>query len=419
MAFDARALIVFSALTAALVAGSALAQTAASAPAPTVRSEIAPPLQAAQQALSDKRFEEAMGHLRLADAVADKTAYETSLLERLRFAAAAGLEDWPTALSAVEAALATQQGDGALRGTMMDQAGIVAYRLKDYERTASWTRQALDAGAGTVSTRLRLAQSLYLMGQHPAAAQALQELASLQASRGDQPTEPQLRLQASNLLKLDDEPGYNRTVEALLRLTPTPQLWGDRLARLTQQAGFNSQLKMDVLRLGQQVRAWAEPGPLLSLAELARQAGFPHEALAVVEDGLAQGVLGQGGDAAAHAELRQRLQRLVKEDTETGAPDAKTLAGRPPAALFATGWNAATADQTATGVALMKQALAKGLPQGAGEARLRLAMVLATAGTPAQLEEAWGLLTALRDADSRDGLSDLARLWLLHLAPRS
>jgi hypothetical protein len=67
----------------------------------------------------------------------------------------------------------------------------------------------------------------------------------------------------------------------------------------------------------------------------------------------------------------------------------------------------------------MKQALAKGLPQGAGEARLRLAMVLATAGTPAQLEEAWGLLTALRDADSRDGLSDLARLWLLHLAPRS
>ena len=419
MAADARSLIVGFALMASLIAGSALAQTAASAPAPTVRSEIAPPLQAAQQALNEKRYEDAMGHLRLAETVPDRTAYETSLLERLRFVAAAGLEDWPAALSAVEAALATQQVDGEVRGTMMDQAGIVAYRLKDYERTAHWTRQALDAGAGNVSTRLRLAQSLYLLGRHPAAAQALEELASLQARSGDQPSEPQLRLQASNLLKLNDEPGYNRTVEALLKLSPKPQLWGDRLARLTQQAGFNGDLKVDVLRLGLQVRAWTEPGPLLSLVELARQSGFPHEALAVVEDGLAQGVLGQGGEAAAHAALRDRLRQLAKEDTETGVPDAKTLASRPPATLFATGWNAATADQTATGVTLMKQALGKGLPQGADQARLRLATVLATLGSAAQVEEARALFTTLRDADSRDGLSDLARLWLLHLAPRS
>ena len=57
--------------------------------------------------------------------------------------------------------------------------------------------------------------------------------------------------------------------------------------------------------------------------------------------------------------------------------------------------------------------------QGADQARLRLATVLATLGSGAQVEEARALFTTLRDADSRDGLSDLARLWLLHLAPRS
>ena len=415
-----RTLIVTAALAVGLMALTSLAQTAApaaaAASAPTVRAEIAPPLQAAQQALGEKRFDDALKQLALADAVAGKSTYEVSLVERMRFIAAAGLRDWPLALASAEAALATDQIEPALRGSLMDQAANVAYGLKDYPRAASWGRQALAAGVGSTASRLRLAQSLYLLGQHADAAKVLDDLAAAQGSAGERAAEPQLRLQASNYAKLGDEAGYARMLEALLVVQPKPELWADRLARVTRQPGFDARLKIDVLRLGQRVQAWDQPAVLMELAESALQAGFPHEALAVVDAGYARGVLGQGADAPAHETLRQRLRQQAREDTAIGAPDAKTLAARAPAVVFATGWNLATSGQPDAGLALMQQALDRGLPAGADEARLRLASALAAHG---KTEQARTLLTALRDARHANGLSDLARLWLLQIAPRS
>ena len=52
----------------------------------------------------------------------------------------------------------------------------------------------------------------------------------------------------------------------------------------------------------------------------------------------------------------------------------------------------------------------------ADEARLRLASALAANG---KTDQARTLLTTLRDARHADGLSDLARLWLLQITPRS
>jgi hypothetical protein len=184
------------ALAVALTSGAAMAQ---GAPA-TLRPEIAPPLVAAQKALGDKQFDEALVQLRAADAVTGKTAYETYLVERLRFVAAAGKRDAPLALRSIEAALATELAEPELRATLMDQASNTAYGLKDYERTVHWARRAIEAGAKGSVTSLRLAQALYFQGQHPAAAQALDALATRQRARraavapaGQQPAQDERR----------------------------------------------------------------------------------------------------------------------------------------------------------------------------------------------------------------------------------
>lgn len=407
----------FLALLLALASTSVLAQTApapaAAASGPTLRAEITPAMLAAQKALGEKNYDEAMLHIKAAQAVPGRTPYEAYAIDRFRALAAAGQRDMAQALEAYEAVLASPFLEAELRGPLMEQAANAAYGLKDWPKAALWGRRALDNGVGSTGARLRLAQSLYFQGQFPDAAATLADLAARQRAAGERPAEPQLRLQAANFAKLGDDAGFARTLEEMLAQAPKPELWADRLSRLSSQPGFDDRLALDVLRLGQRAQAWTTAEPLVALADGAQRAGFVAEARQVVETGFERGLLGQGAKAAEHQALRQKLQKQLQADL---APDIKAAAGRDAAYQFNTGWDLYTRGQAADGIALMQQALQRGLNKQADDARLRLATALAGAG---RADEARPLLTALRDGGARDGLADLARLWLLQIAPRS
>lgn len=403
------AVLAFALALSAAAPGLALAQTPPAAEAPTLRPEIAPPLQAAQKAINDKDFAAALQQLQLAEQVAGRTAFETYVLERLRFLAAAGQRDTPGALKALEAALATGQVEPDLKAVLMDQASNAAYALKDYGKTVHWARQALDGGATGDTTRLRLAQALYLQGQHPQAAQALADLATRQRAAGQAPAESQLRLQASNLLKMGDESGYAGVLEDLIAVAPKPEFWADRLSRLLRQPGFDEALTIDLFRLSRHVGAFATADADLEYADLALRAGFPAEAKAAIEAGFAAGRLGQGAQAGQHQALRDKAAKAATADAAAGAPDGAALLARDPALALAAGWAQFTGGQREAGLALMRQAVQKA-PQP--RRQLRLAEALRVAGDAAGARAA---LTAARDAAAADGSSDLARLALLSL----
>ena len=410
---------ILATLLATLLAAAPLAAQAQAAPAaaasaagPTIRPELAPSVQAAQKALADKQYEVVLQQLSLAEAVPNRTPYENYLIEYMRYAAAANLRNGPLALKALEATIATDQADPELRIKLMDQASSAAYTLKDDTRSVQWARRAIEAGSTNLATRLRLGQSLYNLGQHPAAVQVLDELAARQKALAIAPTEQQLRLQAANHDKAKDAAGYVRTLEQLLAAFPSPAFWADRMSRLVNQPGFDDRLLIDALRLGRQTGAWTDGDPLVELAELALRGGFAVEASTVLEAGYKDGLLGKGSQANAQNNLRQRARGLADADRTAPAPDAKTLAARDAAFSFNTGWNLYTSGRAAEGLPLMEQALQRGLAKGADDARLRLATALAASG---QADRARTLLTAVRDAGHKDGLSDLARLWLIQM----
>ncbi|KAB2839324.1 MAG: hypothetical protein F9K47_16180, partial [Burkholderiales bacterium] len=68
-----------------------------------VRPEIGKPLKAAGDLLKAGKHKEALAKIREADAVGNKTANETYLLERMRGSAAAGAGDVPAAIKSFEA----------------------------------------------------------------------------------------------------------------------------------------------------------------------------------------------------------------------------------------------------------------------------------------------------------------------------
>lgn len=391
----------------------AAAATATATTGPTIRAELGPSVQAAQKALADKQYEVVLQQLALADAVPNRTPYENYVIEYMRYAAAASLRNGPLALKALEATIATDQADAELRLKLMDQASSAAYTLKDDTRSVQWARRAIEAGSTNLATRLRLGQSLYNLGQHADATKVLEDLAARQKALTIKPTEQQLRLQAANYDKAKDAAGYTRMLEELLAAYPSPAIWGDRVSRLVNQPGFDDRLLIDALRLGRKTGAWTDGDPLVELAELALRNGFAVEAHTVLEAGYKDGLLGQGAQATAQNNLRQRVKGLAEADRKSPAPEAKTLAARDAAFSFNTGWNLYTSDRAAEGLPLMEQALQRGLAKGADDARLRLATALAATG---QADRARSLLVAVRDAGHKDGLSDLARLWLLTMA---
>lgn len=379
------------------------------AEAPTLRPEIAPPLQAAQKAINDKDFATALQQLQAAEQVAGRTPFETYVLERLRFLAAAGQRDTPGALKALEAALATGQVEAELKATLMDQASNAAYALKDYDKTVHWARQALAAGATADITRLRLAQALYLQGQHAPAAQVLAELATQQRAAGQVPTEPQLRLQASNLLKMGDEAGYARVLEG-------PDRAGAQARALGRPPGPPA--APAELRRGADARP-VPPEPACRClrhhrgGSAARRPGAARRLSGRSEGGARRRFRGRpagpGPQAAQHQALRDKATKAAVADAAGSTSDGPALLARDPALALAAGWAQFTAGQRDAGLALMRQAVQKA-PQP--RLQLRLAEALRTAGDTAAARTA---LTAARDAAATDGTSDLARLALLSL----
>ena len=90
-----------------------------------LRSEIARPLQAAQELVRAGKFDEALARIREAEAVPDRTPGESLAIERLRGVAASGVGDVPTATRSFEAVIAA-----------VEKMGLQAAPIPGSERTA-------------------------------------------------------------------------------------------------------------------------------------------------------------------------------------------------------------------------------------------------------------------------------------------
>src|SRR5438105_3990273 len=182
----------------------------------TIRPEVGKPLQAAQELLKAHKPKEALGEITKADAVANKTAFESYLVERMRASAAAGAGDVPLAIKAFEAVIASGRLAPAESLIMMQALAGSYYRDKDYARAIAWSARYFKEGGTDPQLRLVLIHSYYLNGDYDAAAQ--EALADIQADEkaGKAPPEDRLQLLANAYLKQNDPNRYAWSLEKLV-----------------------------------------------------------------------------------------------------------------------------------------------------------------------------------------------------------
>lgn len=386
-----------------LVAACLFAMSAARAEE-GLRPEVGKPLVAAQDLIKAGKYKEALSKIRDAEAVANRTPFESTTIDRMRGAAAAGAGDDVTAARSFEAVLAAGRLQGAERLQMMQAIASALYRAKDYAKCAEWAQRYLSEGGSNEQMRSLLVSAHYQMGDFAGVIRDTSRQVQASEQAVPQVDEQTLRLLAASQLKVGDTAGYESTLEKLLLHHPKKDYWADLLYRIQNRPGFSDRLQIDLLRLQFATGTLQNADQTMELAQLALQAGLPAEAKKVMDAAFASGQLGTGPEAERQRRLRDMANKQAAEDDKSLAQEAQSPNAE---ADLNVGQALVAAGQVDRGIHLMERGIAHGGLKRPDDALLHLGEAYLAAGKKAKSIDTFKLVRG------GDGAADLARLWSL------
>jgi hypothetical protein len=394
-----------------LIASVVLAAGMAGAQAQdALRPDVGKPLQAAQELVKAQKFKEALAKIREADAVPNKNANESYMVERMRIAAASGAGDAETAAKSFDALKASGKLQAAEQLRMLESLAGAFYRAKDYAKTVTWGKRYLAEGGTNGVIRTLVIQSQYLSGDYAGATKELVVEVQGDEKAGRVPAEDRLKLLLNAAQRINDNGSYVMAMERLVTYYPKKEYWGDLLGRVQRKPNFSDRLALDVYRLMLASGSMRNANDYMEMAQLAVQAGLPGEGKQVVDKGFAAGVLGIGTPAEAdrHRRLKDLVNKRTDEDKATLATrQAEASAAKSGNDLVELGFAQSFNGEPKKAIALMEQGIAKGGLKRVDDAKLHLGIAWLMAGDTARAQAAFKTVTG------NDGTADLARLWSL------
>src|SRR5580704_2287252 len=150
------------------VSGTVLAADAA---APTVSKGVAKPLKAAQDALVAKNFDEAIAHIKEAQAVpGEKSAYDQYAMNGLLLQAYNGKHDTANVVPVLQQLVQSQYTSGDQRRSFYKFIAGYEFQEKDYAKALDAANDVVKNGGNDVETQNLIAKSQYLTGKYKEAA---------------------------------------------------------------------------------------------------------------------------------------------------------------------------------------------------------------------------------------------------------
>lgn len=394
----------------AFIALSLAAGMAATHAQEALRPEVGKPLQAAQELIKAQKYKEALAKVRDAEAVPNKSAGESYMVERMRIAAASGAGDAELAAKSFEVLKASGRLPAAEQLRMLESLAGAFYRAKDYAKTISWGKRYLAEGGSNAQIRTLVIQAHYLAGDYVGAAKELVVEVQGDDRAGRATPEDRLTLLLNAAQRASDPAAQLLALERLIAHHPKKAYWSDMLARLQRKPGFSDRLALDTYRLMLATDSMRNANDYMEMAQLAVQAGLAGEGRHVVDKGFAAGVLGSGAPAEAdrHRRLKDLVTRRAEEEKQgIAAREAQAASARGGDELVSLGFSQVFLGDEKKGVALMEKGMARGGLKRPDDARLHLGVAYLAAGNTARAQATFKTVTG------RDGTADLARLWML------
>ena len=337
---------------------------------------------------------------------AAKSTEERFAVAGLQLDAAAKLNDSAGVASALETILASGMlpADAVPKATL--NLGKAYYNAKQYDRAAAVFEKILQTDASNADAVSLLAMTRRAQGRGEEGLSGLQQAIAKAAAAGQKPPEDTFK-RAVQLAYDAKSPATIDLTRQWVQAYPSPANWSDALRIYRAMSTLDEAATLDVLRLARTAGALkGSDYDRYAFAALVR--GYPGEAKAVLDEGLAANAISRDG---------KEIQQSLSEATAKSAGEQGRLAQMAKDALAAPGARQAIATgdvlygygDYAKAAELYRAALGKS-GVDSSLANLHLGMALARAGDKAGSSEALNKVAGPRAA--------LAKYWLAWLAGR-
>jgi hypothetical protein len=375
----------------------------------SMRPEIGRLVQAAGELAKQKKYKDALAKLHDADNVSGKTASESFTIERMRLSVASAASDNDAMLHSLEVIIAANKLPAGEQQKYLLSLGGAYYKANNYSKAVQAYTRYISEGGTDPSAHAYLVQSEYMSGDYARAMKDVQADILAAEKAGHAPSENQLGMYSNCALKLNDKNAYTASLEKLVTYYPKKEYWVDLLNRVQNKPGYSDRLTLDLFRLKFVLGQLSTTSDFMQLSQLALQAGFPDEALKVIDQGYKIGALGTGSEAERHKRLRDlatKNQTESKKNLAQAEKDAND--NKDGSALVDLGYAYVSGGQFDKGLALMEKGIAKDNIKHEDDAKLHLGMAYLQAGKKANG------LKVLKSIQGKDGTADLAHYWAIY-----
>lgn len=395
-----------------MVGALSVAPALAAASDASLRPEVGRPLEKAKRFFDHHNYAASLAQIRIAESVRNLTPRERLVVAEMRGATEQASSDTASAARTYEGIIASGQVTGADLQKLAAADASLTYGLRDYARTIAAIDHYHKAGGHDPAFQALLIQALYQRQDFAGAARLEAAQIQLQSTAGQQPTEAQLQLLAASQQQAGDTAGLRNTLQLLVLHYPNAGYWTNLIQRVQASPGFSDRLALDVYRLRRAVGTLTTTADYVDYAEQAVVAGLPGEASAVLEEGYARKLLGNGAEAPRQARLKT-LADSSAADSRHSLGQLAAQAGSDPNQAEIQGERLIALGDVGQGTALIERSLHGTGLRHPDEARLHLGIAYVRAGQTTKGVQ------VLRTVGGIGGTADLAQLWILYASRHS
>ena len=409
---------------AALVLGTAALATLSVAPiaraaddekkdskAPTLSKADGKQLKAAHDALDAKKYQDAIAKLKEVEALPNRPAYDTHVMNELFGVAYVRLMNYAEAAKYLEPGVTDGFLDAKDVNTRIKALAQLNYQLKNYDKAIDYGNRAVKGGFADDDMYVLVSQAYYLKPDYKGTIKFTDPYIDSLAKQGKMPKEELLQLVLSSCTKLEDSNCQTRALERMVQYYPKQEYWQNLLDSLfrNKDATSNDKTMLNIYRLAADVDAMKRPEEYTEMAQLAIDAGSPGEAQRILEKGFAKNVFTEQRDK----ERNTRLLEAAKKQAAADQASLTKIAGDASGAKtgdkdVGLGLAYLSYQQYDKAVAALNDGIAKGGLRNEAEARLLLGIAQLKAG---KADDATKTFHSVKGDPT---LERLANLWTLH-----
>ncbi len=376
---------------------------------PTISTCLLKPLKAAQDAQKAQNWDVEIQKVQEAQAQkCTKTPYDEFLMNSWLAVAYVQTKDFAHAAPALQMAAESQYASAAQRKQFMTAVVGIYAQTHQTQKAIDAAQSAIKMGVADSSVYVTLAVSQDNLGQHKQAADTIQRLID---KEGSKPQEKYLQFQWDAYSKANDQADAAKVIDKLVTLYPKPDYWLNALQPLLKLNVNDAKLQLDIYRLMFDVGVLKQPRDYGEMAELAYDAGYPGETVAVLQKGFAQNVFTDQRDVGRYQHLLMTAMTKSQADQSTlASQESKAQSAATGDPLVGVGAAYLSYGQADKAVAAIQAGIAKGGLKSPEQANLLLGIAQLRAHNAAAAHRSFDKVAS----SSNEGYAQLGRLWVLH-----